>query len=87
MTGLGKLDKKYLAIDKLSAFMSSDIRSNESVMQLLRKSGCECLLDLHQNLKKHITNKNKSQATGSLMSRYLELNVAREWELPEQVTS
>ena len=78
MTGLGKLDKKYLAIDKLSAFMSSDIRSNESVMQLLHKSGCECLLDLHQNLKKYITNKNKSQATGALMSRYLELDVAKE---------
>ncbi len=74
MTGLGKLDKKYLAIDKLSAFMSSDIRSNEAVMQLLRKSGCECLLDLHQNLKQVITNENSTQATGRLISNYLELN-------------
>jgi hypothetical protein len=47
-TGLQKLDKKYLEIDKLSTFMTSDIGSNEFVKSIFVSSGCKCLLDLYE---------------------------------------
>lgn len=46
-TGLKKLDKKYLSIDKLSTFMDSDLGTNEEVRQLFMDSGCECLIELY----------------------------------------
>lgn len=48
ITGLQKLDKKYLAIDKLSTFMSSDIGKNENVKKIFVDAGCQCLLDLYE---------------------------------------
>jgi hypothetical protein len=47
-TGLQKLDKKYLAIDKLSTFMSSDIAKNPEVQKIFQDAGCQCLMDLYQ---------------------------------------
>lgn len=78
VTGLGKLDKKYLAIDKLSAFMASDIRSNEAVAQMFRKAECEYLLDLHQYLKQFTSNKLKFQNTGALLSEYLQRSIEKD---------
>ena len=43
-TGLQLLDKKYLAIDKLSTFMSSDIGDNQAVRKIFEDAGCHCLL-------------------------------------------
>ncbi|HBG42511.1 MAG TPA: hypothetical protein DDW85_14070 [Porphyromonadaceae bacterium] len=45
-TGLKKLDKKYLVIDKLSAFMASDIRSNPQTAGIFIQSGCKDLLNM-----------------------------------------
>lgn len=50
-TGLQKLDKKYLAIDKLSTFMTSDIGKDENVKKLFIDSGCQCLLYLFERFK------------------------------------
>jgi hypothetical protein len=83
MTGLGKLDKKYLAIDKLSAFMSSDIRSNEAVMEIIRKAGCENLLDLHKHMKHFLIKHNECQHTGELLAKYLSLMQEKEQTIPE----
>lgn len=46
-TRLQKLDKKYLAIDKLSTFMTSDVGKDENVKKIFIDSGCQCLLDLY----------------------------------------
>jgi hypothetical protein len=54
LTGLGKLDKKYLAIDKLSCFLRSDIAKNERLSALFIQVGCSSLLtisDAVNNLK------------------------------------
>lgn len=48
LTGLQKLDRQYLALDKLSTFMTSDIGSNENVRSILTSAGCQCLLDLYE---------------------------------------
>lgn len=85
MTGLGKLDKKYLAIDKLSAFMSSDIRSNEAVMEILRKAGCENLLELHKHMKIFLIKNKECQHTGELLAKYLSMEQKKERTIPELI--
>lgn len=56
-TGLKKLDKKYLNIDKLSTFMNSDLDQKPEVQLLFKKSGCQCLIDLYDNMKLLLTKK------------------------------
>ena len=54
LTGLGKLDKKYLTIDTLNCFLRSDIAKNERLSALFRQVGCSSLLtisDAVNNLK------------------------------------
>jgi hypothetical protein len=45
-TGLQKEDKMYLAIDKLSTFVASDIKNNKAVKEIFDKSGCSSLFDV-----------------------------------------
>lgn len=45
-TGLGKLDKAYLNIDKLSTFYKSDIAENPAIKQIFVKAGCGELFEL-----------------------------------------
>lgn len=71
--GLQKLDKKYLAIDKLSTFMSSDINSNDKINQLFKKTGLECLLELYEKIKPIVT-KESTQPTADLMLKFLGLD-------------
>lgn len=67
LTGLDKLDKKYLTIDKLSTFMHSDISSNERLKRLLIKAGCSCLLDI----EKAVNTQNKNQETHAISDTIL----------------
>jgi len=69
-TGLQKLDTKYLAMDKLSSFMSSDIGDNEKARKILQDSGCQGLLDLYARISQSST-KHPSQSTGRMMLDYL----------------
>jgi len=59
-TGLQKFDKKYLAIDKLSTFMNSDLDKNVEVQQIFINAGCQCLIDLYNNMKYMLIKKNKN---------------------------
>ncbi len=70
LTGLGKLDKKYLAIDKLSSFIKSDIGKNEKLKTIFEKAGCSCLIDIEEALEKASTKKSESSIT-ELLLRYL----------------
>ena len=49
ITGLNKLDHKYLNIDKLSSFMTSDIRSNQKVKDVFIEAGCGNLFELDKD--------------------------------------
>ena len=69
-TGLKKLDLKYLAIDKLSSFISSDISDNEEVRNIFTAAGCQSLMDLHAKLSDLCT-KQSRQSTARLILRYL----------------
>jgi hypothetical protein len=80
-TGLKMLDKKYLAIDKLSTFITSDIVKNEQINKIFTDAGCESLLELHSKIN-DICTKRSSQSTCSLMLDYLGYNKA---PIPEVV--
>lgn len=86
-TGLKMLDKKYLAIDKLSSFMNSDLDQNEEVRQLLKDSGCECLIDFYDSTKTLMID-NKKTYNFNLMLSYLNKNEGYSNEIkPETILS
>lgn len=70
-TGLQKLDKKYLAIDKLSTFMTSDIGKNENVKKIFIDAGCQCLLELYERSHSVATNTPK-RFDSELMLKYID---------------
>ena len=72
-TGLQKMDKMYLSIDKLSTFMNSDLDKNDEVQRLFKNSGCQCLIDLYNNMKPLLT-KTDNDFHFDLMLSYLNLN-------------
>jgi hypothetical protein len=72
-TGLQKLDKKYLAIDKLSTFMTSNLDKNNEVQKIFKSSGCQCLLDLYEKIKPLVT-KHANQFDSNLMLNYLNID-------------
>lgn len=81
ITGLKKLDKKFLGIDKLSTFMASDIEKNEEARGIFISAGCQCLLDLleHSNLVSKIPSKYFNSNT---MLRYIS---AEKEQLPKSM--
>jgi len=70
LTGLGKLDKKYLVIDKLSSFIHSDIAKNETLKSLFIAVGCENLLEINDIVVELCTQQNEHNIA-SLISEYL----------------
>ncbi|NVO12220.1 MAG: hypothetical protein HXX16_19835 [Bacteroidales bacterium] len=72
-TGLQKLDKSYLAIDKLSTFMTSDLDKNEEIQRIFKTSGCQCLLDLYDKMKPMVT-KHANGFDSNLMLNYLNIH-------------
>ncbi|MDF1549741.1 MAG: hypothetical protein P1P88_18075 [Bacteroidales bacterium] len=69
-TGLQKTDKKYLAMDKLSTFMSSDIGNSKEFRKIIDEAGCHSLIELHETLKDAITKKGNS-ISEQLLVNYL----------------
>jgi hypothetical protein len=70
LTGLGKLDKKYLIIDKLSSFINSDIGENEKLRNIFEKAGCSCLFNIEETITK-ISTKHADHSITELILKYL----------------
>jgi hypothetical protein len=87
-TGLQKLDKKYLAIDKLSTFMTSEISNSTEICHVLDNAGCLCLIDLHDKVKE-ICQNNPSKSTIMAMQNFLQKNkaYAHDISIPEESTT
>ena len=49
--GLGRLDKTYLSLDKLSSFMNEELGSHSELRRLLQQAHCENLLELYANVR------------------------------------
>lgn len=84
-TGLKMLDKKYLAIDKLSTFMTSDIGNNMAVRKIFQDADCQCMLDLHEKIGS-LCSKHPSQSTCELMLNYLRYHEKLIPEVEEEQT-
>ena len=69
-TGLQKLDKKYLAMDKLSTYMTSDIGNNKELRKRIVESGCQSLIELYE-IVKEITVKKGQCISEKLLMEYL----------------
>lgn len=70
ITGLQKLDKKYLAIDMMSTFNSSDMSSNSEVREIFENAGCGNLISLHKEIALFST-KQSNQNISKLLLDYL----------------
>lgn len=72
-TGIMKEDKMYLAIDKISTFLNSDITNNPRVKQLFLDAGCESLFKVEKWAYFGERNDNQSNHA-ELVSKYLSLD-------------
>jgi hypothetical protein len=59
---LGKLEKSYMGIDKLSTFMTKELEHYEKLRDILHKVDCDVLIDLYNGIKA-ICNKQASHTT------------------------
>ncbi len=80
--GLGKFDKQFLAIDKLSTFIATDIRSDKELEKLFLESGCGSLLDLHDNVEGINTMQGMTSSMPRL-KKYLGLNTGWDFMMPD----
>ena len=71
-TGLMKEDKKYLNIDKISAFLNSDIPSNDRLKKIFIDAGCESLFNVDKSL--YLGEVEKQKKLGDVFTRYLKLD-------------
>jgi hypothetical protein len=76
ITGLGKLDKKYLALDKLRSFVYSDIHEHEFIRELFIKSGCGSLFEFDKKSLFFI-NQTSGMTNAELLMKYLDLENKR----------
>jgi hypothetical protein len=59
LTGLGKLDKKYLSLDKMSCYINSDITSNKTIAAFFENAGCNSLIHLDEIISAECLEKSK----------------------------
>jgi hypothetical protein len=85
LTGLQKFDKKYLSLDKLSTFMTSDIGKNEIITELLISADCGCLLDLYEKTNS-ISIKNSKHFDAEFMLKYINQGSFHKPGTPSQKT-
>jgi hypothetical protein len=74
LTGLDKLDKKYLAIDKLSSFISSDISQNQRLRNLFCSVGCSCLFEISEMVNRSAL-KQEGHVLSERILKYLDMKV------------
>jgi hypothetical protein len=77
-TGLKKEDKIFLAIDKLSAFIASDIPKNEVIKNIFVEAGCESLFMIDPGLV-HISDEMKDKPMAMRIAHYLGLEMDEEF--------
>jgi hypothetical protein len=70
LTGLCKLDKKYLALDKMSCYINSDISSNKTIESFFEHAGCESLIHLDEIITSECLEKSKHNIV-NLIANYI----------------
>ncbi|MDD5185758.1 MAG: hypothetical protein PHS84_10915 [Paludibacter sp.] len=72
LTGLNMFDKKYLAIDRLSTFLQTDIRENPVLADLFTRAGCGDLFQTDK-IMIYVNTKNESSFSSGLLIKYMNL--------------
>jgi hypothetical protein len=72
-TGLKKEDTIYLAINKLSAFINSDLASNERAKEIFVNAGCESLFGVDKNIM-YVEEGTKVKTNAELILKYLKIS-------------
>jgi hypothetical protein len=76
--GLGRLDKVYLSLDKLSSFMSEELGSHSELRRLLQQAHCENLLELYANVRTAATKPVKPLSVETVV-KYLRLDERKDF--------
>jgi hypothetical protein len=76
--GLGKLDKTYLLLDKLSSFMNTQLGSYAELRALFEQAGCQSLLDAYNAIGRLATKKTEETAIQRMM-KYLGLDTQEDF--------
>lgn len=71
-TGLNRQDIEHLSINKLSAFMRSDILVNGKTRELFSESGCRSLIELHDSMYASHT-ENSGHSAADRLIKYLQM--------------
>jgi hypothetical protein len=66
---VGRLDKQYLGLDNLDAFLNSDLQSDSRLVELMHKCGCGHIFEL----KSRVTYYRESVKIADEMRRYLKM--------------
>jgi len=71
LLGIEKEDKRYLGIDKLNAFIYSDLKEDERAVEIFTKAGCMGLFELPSSI---VNNDKENEAIVDRFINYLELD-------------
>lgn len=85
ISGIRRLDKEFLAIDKLSTFIASDIRSNKELESLFLEAGCGCLLELHDREKDDYEDEGMTSSLTMLM-KYFGVGAEQDFLAPDPIS-
>ncbi|GHN01163.1 hypothetical protein WSM22_26520 [Cytophagales bacterium WSM2-2] len=77
LTGIQKADNKFLAIDKLTTFLSYDLENNELVKNIFIEAGCAQLLEMYEN-KHHLLKPPTTAISADIIAKYLQVNFTKE---------
>ncbi len=66
-SGFQKEEHKHLSLDKLSTFMSSDIGENIELRSFLKKSGCNCMIELFEQHKDFFKTKSETYSLSKMI--------------------
>jgi len=82
--GLGRFDREFLAIDKLSTFMATDIKSDKELEKLFLEAGCGCLIELHDKVA--ILNTKEDMASAMpLLKKYFGVDSRWDFLMPDSL--
>lgn len=82
VAGLGRLDREYLAIDRLSTFAKVDIREDKHLEALFTEAGCGCLFALHDELKRR-TDQEEDLSVMHMLTKYLGIREKHDFMAPD----
>lgn len=82
ISGVGRLDREFMAIDKLSTFIRADIRNDKGLEALFAEAGCGCLFELHDKVKDMTTEDEDSSVLHFLM-KYFGVGEKHDFLMPD----